>query len=62
MFYTRKSYSRIGAPPGGRELNLLPKEPIESFSDVLLLGVQPFLCFAIESRIVVQGHLVVVEN
>ena len=29
---------------GGRELNLLPKEPIESFWDALWLGIQPFLC------------------
>ncbi len=31
-------------PIGGRELNLLPKEPIESFWDVLQLGIRPFLC------------------
>ena len=35
--------------------NLLPNEPIESFWDVLWLGIRPFLCFTIESRKVVQG-------
>ena len=44
------------------KLNLLLNEPIESFWDALWLGIQPFLCFTIESRKVVQGHLVVVEN
>ena len=38
--------------------DLLPKEPLESSWDVLWLGIQPFLCFTIESRKVVQGHLV----
>ena len=40
----------------------MPKAPIESFWDALWLGIQPFLCFTIESRKVVQGHLLVVEN
>ena len=41
--------------------NLLPNEPIESFWDVLWLGIQPCLC-SIESRKVVQGQLLLVEN
>ena len=32
-------------PTGGKELSLLPKEPIESFWDALWLGIRPFLCF-----------------
>ena len=47
-------------PTGGSKLNLLPEEPIESLWDALWLGIQPFLCFTIESRKVVQGHLTVV--
>ena len=39
------SWDRVGMPTGGRELNLLPKEPIESFWGALWLGIQPFLCF-----------------
>ena len=35
------------------KLNLLPKEPIESFWDALWLGIRPLLCFTIESRRVV---------
>ena len=30
--------------------NLLPNEPIESFWDAMWLGIQPFLCFTVESR------------
>ena len=44
---------RVGTPTGSRELNLLPKEPIESFWGGLWLGIQPFLCFIPESRRVV---------
>ena len=44
------------------KLDLLPKEPIESFWDALWLGIRPLLCFIIESRRIVQGWLPVVEN
>ena len=44
-FDGRMSWNRVGTPTGGRELNLLPKELIESFWDALWLGIQPFLCF-----------------
>ena len=49
-------------PTGGRKLNLRPDEPIESFWDALWLGIRPLLGFTIESRKVVQGRLLVVEN
>ena len=45
VFDDRTSYSRAGTHSGGRKLNLLPEEPIESFWDALWLGIQPFLCF-----------------
>ena len=56
----RDAYSRMHT--GGRDLNLLPQKPIESFWDGLWLGIQPLLCFIPESRIVVSGRLLVVEN
>ena len=43
-FDGRMSENRVGAPNGGRELNLLPKALIESFWDALWLGIQSFLC------------------
>ena len=49
-------------PSGGRKLNLLPEEPIESLWGALWLGIQPFLCFTLESGKVVLGRLLVVEN
>ena len=45
VFYNRKSEGPAGTPTGGRKLNLLPEEPIESFWDALWLGIEPFLCF-----------------
>ena len=56
VFYTRKSHSRIGTPTGGRELNLLPKEPIESFWDGLWLGIRLLLCFVFEPYTGTCGH------
>ena len=53
VFYNRESWNRVGVPTGGRESNLLPKEPIESFWDALWLGIRSFLCSIIESRRVV---------
>ena len=44
--------------PDDRKFNLLPKHPIESFRDALWLGIQPFLCFTIESRKVVKLSLI----
>ena len=49
-------------PSNDARRNLLPNRAIESFWDALWLGIQPFLCFTTESRKVVQGHLLVVEN
>ena len=45
VFYTRKPCSRIGTPTGGREFNLLPKEPIESLWDALWLSIEACLMF-----------------
>ena len=39
------SQNRDLASPNDRELNFMPKAPIESFWDALWLGIQPFLCF-----------------
>ena len=44
------------------EINLLPEEPIESFWGGLWLSFLLFLCYKLESRKVVQGHLLAVGN
>ena len=49
-------------PSNEARRNLLPNELIESFWDVLWLGIQPFLGFSVQSRKVVQGQLLLVEN
>ena len=45
--YNRELKNR--APTGGRRLNLLPGEQIESFWEAGWLGIQPSLCFTIEN-------------
>ena len=46
----------MGTPTGGRESNLLPKEPIESFWVGLWLGIRLLLCFVFEPYTGTCGH------
>ena len=49
--------------PGGRELHSLPKDMLVGSSwGALWLGIRSFLCSTIESRRVVYGRLLVVDN
>jgi len=45
-----------------RELNLMPKPPIESFWDALWLGIKPVLCFIVECRRIVLWRAQTIEN
>ena len=44
------------------KFNLLLNERLESFWDDLWLGIRPVFCFMAESRRIVWGRLLVVEN
>ena len=41
---SRRNVVTLMARRNSAKLNLLPKEPIESFWDALWLGIRPFLC------------------
>ena len=54
VFHSRMSQNRDLASPNDRELNLMPKAPIESFWDALWLELWLFLCVMVECRRIVR--------